>query len=318
MDMRIRTISFIVGLVALNIGAAHANWEYSGEYTYNTNTYDNGSRTSISLRGGAGWAWSKMKNDVHSIVSEYYINYETGEYLTAGEYDYCTNCTGFEFAGTGSLGDLKADNLSAVSWTAGASLGWILPNHPQWRLEVGWDHFSEVDYNHGPLFSGGMKLTDESRIYVEYGAIQSTVTTDLISFMAFYDFFDGLYKPVKTMIPYVGIGFGYADSRTVMNLSDPWGNLSESVELEDFGVLNGNIINFYQSKTSSNNIAGVASLGFSYGLSSSLFFDFGARVAYIPRVKYTLVNADGTRRKDWISAKNMLYTSVTAGIRFEF
>ena len=72
-------------------------------------------------------------------------------------------------------------------------------------------------------------------IYVQSGSVQSTVSTDIISAMFFYDFFDGLYKPLREIIPYVGFGLGYADSKTIFNLSDLYGDLSSSVDLQNFG-----------------------------------------------------------------------------------
>ena len=78
------------------------------------------------------------------------------------------------------------------------------------------------------------------------------------------------------------------------------------------------MVNFYKSTTNTTNIAGVAALGFSYGIADNLFLDFGARVSYIPRVKYRLTNVDDTRHLDWVSAKNLIYTNVMLGVRLEF
>ncbi|MCR4917454.1 MAG: hypothetical protein K5912_00735 [Alphaproteobacteria bacterium] len=310
----------LFGLVSLGTGAANANWQYSGEYTYNPYERDDGARTVVSLRGGATFAFAKMQNDVGSVVSEYYVNYNTGEVISAAQYDICTNCSDFQHAGTGELGKVGlSENLSGNSFTAGASIGFALPEKPQWRLELGWDHFSKVDYNVSPLFKGNMDLTGGDIINVESGSIQSTMSSDIISVMAFYDFFGGIQKPLHTMIPYIGLGVGYADTETVVNLADPWGDLSSSEDLTNFGEVNSNnIIQFYKSTSNSVNVSGLAALGFSYGLKEYLFLDFGARVAYIPRVKYVLTNADDTRKLDWISAKNLFYTNVMIGLRFEF
>ena len=183
---------------------------------------------------------------------------------------------------------------------------------------MGWDRFAEVDYNKTPLFSGDLKLSDGLKISkFDEGGAQSTMSTDLISIMAFYDFFDGYVKPARTMIPYVGIGFGYADTKTVMSFYDTTGELSGFDVLQQFGE-EGTTLNFYKSTTNTSNIAGVLALGFSYGLIDNLFLDFGARVTYIPRVKYRLTNVDDSQHLDWFSAKNLIYTNVMLGVRFEF
>ena len=305
-------LSFLIASVALNCGVALANWQYSGDYTYDMNEYDNGGRASVSVRGGATYAMSKMHNDA-PIVFSYCV-----DPLTGTVQDWTGECPdGFEYA-TGDMGKLGMHKLSEIGFAAGASIGWVLPNHSQWRLELGWDRFSEMDYNETPLFSGDMDLSDGYTIQdLEIGGVQSTISTDLISVMAFYDFFDGYVKPAHTMIPYVGFGFGYADTKTVMNFYDTTGELSFAV-LQQFGEPDSTPINFYKSTTNTSNIAAVAALGFSYGLVDNLFLDFGARVSYIPRVKYRLTSSDDSRHLDWFSAKNLIYANVMLGVRLEF
>lgn len=307
---------FLTTFVALNAAPALANWQYSGEYTYDTAYYDNGGRASVSVRGGMTYAMAGMSNDVGSVVYSYCVGAD-GEFYPTESDGSCA--AGLDYAGTGNLGSLGLDDLSEIAFSAGASVGWILPNHPQWRLELGWDHFAEVDYNKTPLFSGDMKFSN-GPVYNGFaaGSVQSTMSTDIVSAMAFYDFFDGYVKPAHTMIPYVGIGFGYADTKTVMNIADVYGNLSDFEDLTNFGDLDNGVIHFYKSTTNTSNIAGVAALGFSYGLVENLFLDFGARISYIPRVKYRLVNADDTRKLDWFSAKNLIYANIMLGVRLEF
>lgn len=317
--MRSRILYFITVLCGIYAGSALANWQYTGGYLYDTGYGDNGSRTTISLRGGASFAFSKIKNEVGSIIYSYCVDPETGAVFPTDATGSCNSYTGAEYAGTGSLGALGAENLQEIGFSAGASIGWVLPNTPQWRLELGWDHFAKVDYNHSPLFSGDMSLSEGYSVHVDSGSIQSTMATDIISFMAFYDFFDGIQKPIRTMIPYIGLGFGYADTQTVMNLADPWGDLSEVEDLTNFGTMNGNgVLQFNRSTTNTTNVAGLAALGFSFGIDENIFIDFGLRAAYLPRVKYTLVNSDDTRRMDWLSAKNLIYANVMLGLRVEF
>lgn len=318
--MKTKNLLLFFPIVAAVCGtSAFANWQYSGEYTYNPGYYDNGMRTVVSLRAGATYLMSKMHNDFVSVVSEYCVNYDTGEVVAASG-GSCDGYDGFDYAGSGEFKSLGIDKkLSDFAFAAGASVGITLPDSPQWRFELGWDHFSEIDYNTSPLFKGDMKLTGGDTINVESGAVQSTVSSDIISVMAFYDFFSGYIKPLHTIIPYIGVGFGYANSRTVLNLSDPWSDLSLSEDLTNFGEANDNgVIQFYQSKTDTNNIAAVGALGLSYGLTDNLFMDFGARVAFIPKIKYSLTNADETRKLDTFSAKSALYTNVMLGLRFEF
>lgn len=307
----------IAGVVAAQVGVARANWQYSGEYTYDKNYYDNGGRTIISLRAGASYALSKIRNDVGGVIYSYCINPTTGEVDVPAADGSCA--TGFYYAGTGNLGSVAMADLGGLAFSTGASIGWAIPDHPSWRIELGWDHFSEVDYNKTPLFAGDMQLSGGDIIHIESGGVQSTVATDMVSLMAFYDFFDGMQKPVHTMIPYLGVGAGYADTKTVMNLADPWGDLSQVEDLTNFGTPNDNgILQFYRSKTNTTNVTAIVALGFSYGLNEKLFLDFGARVTYLPRVKYQLVNADDSRRLDWFSAKNMMYMNLMLGVRFEF
>lgn len=310
--MRKRILSFLILSAALNGGAALANWQYSGEYTYDMNAYDNGGRVAVSVRGGATYAMAKMQND-SPIVFSYCVS-DSGEVQ-----DWTGECPeGFEYA-TGDMGKLGMSKLSEIGFAAGASIGWIIPNAPQWRLELGWDRFSELDYNETPLFSGDLKLSNGYSIQdLEIGGVQSKISTDLISMMAFYDFFSGYVKPMHTIIPYIGIGFGYADTKTVMNFYDNSGDLSDYWILQQFGETDGGVIDFYKATTNTSNLAGVAALGFSYGFVEGVFLDFGARVSYIPRVKYRLTNVDDSRRMDWFSAKNLIYTNVMLGIRLEF
>ena len=224
----------------------------------------------------------------------------------------------------GDLADVKpANDFSEFSFAAGASLGWTIPNRPQWRIEVGWDHITEMEYNESPLFEGDLALTggDVAGVVImaQSGSAQSKVSTDIISAMAYYDFFDGLRKPLYKIIPYVGFGIGYADTETTLNLSDLYGDLSTSVDLQNFGEPDDyGVVQFYRSKTNSSNIAGVVAAGISYGVTENMFLDFGARVAYIPKIKWSLENKDDTRHRDWFSAENMIYANIMLGVRFEF
>ena len=301
---------------------AHANWEYPGYYVGDGAYTDDGSRFVVSLRGGASVSAATIKNQVGSLTSEYYYDPDSGDIMSAG---YCgENCDQYTYAGIADLSALPPrTDFSALSFAAGASLGWTIPNKPQWRLELGWDHISESEYNSSPLYEGDLELTggdiDGIVLHLTSGGVQSSVTTDVISAMAFYDFYDGLQKPLRTVIPYVGFGIGYADSKTVLNLADLFGDLSESVDMGNFGEKDDyGVVQFYRSETSSANIAGVLALGLSYGITESMYFDLGARLMYIPKIKWKLTNVDNTRNRDWFSAENMFLANIMLGIRFEF
>ena len=269
---------------------AHANWEYPGYYVGEGAYTDDGSRFTVSVRGGASMSIATIKNEVGTLTSEYYIDTETGIIMSAG---YCgEDCGQYTYAGIADLAELPPrTDFSAFSFAAG--------------------------------YEGDLELTggDVSGIvlHLTSGAVQSSVTTDIISIMAFYDFYDGLQKPLRTVIPYVGFGIGYADSKTVLNLADLYGDLSESVDMGNFGEKDDyGVVQFYRSETSSANIAGVLALGLSYGITESMYFDLGARLMYIPKIKWKLTNVDNTRNRDWFSAENMFLANIMLGIRFEF
>ncbi|MBD5401097.1 hypothetical protein HDR61_05160 [bacterium] len=325
--MRKNIFSLLFGLSCIAAMPAYANWEYSGTYLGDGWYSDNGSRFVMSVRGGAALGFASIKNDVGALTTEYYYNPGNDMVISAAYYDACVaggGCDGFIYAGIGETSDLPATkDFQEYSFAAGASLGWTIPNYPQWRVEVGWDHIAEAEYNASPLYEGDLTLTggdvDGIVIRVQSGSVTSKVSTDIISAMAYYDFFDGIQKPLQKMIPYVGFGIGYANTKTTLNLSDPYGDLSTSVDLQNFGELDDyGVLNFYKSEHDSSNIAGVLAGGVSYGITQTMFLDFGARVAYIPKIKWTLKNADGSRTRDWISAENMIYANIMLGLRFEF
>ena len=321
-DMKLKSI-FIFSAT----GGAHANWQYDGEFVRDGWYVDDGSRFTISVRGGASMGFGSIKNEVGSMTSEYYYNPNDGMVISAAYYDACQEngaCENFVYAGIGELSELPASqDYESFSFAAGASIGWTIPNAPQWRLELGWDHIAESEYNASPLYEGDMPLTggniDGITVHVQSGGVHSNVSADIISAMAFYDFFDGVQKPTRHVIPYVGFGIGYADTKTVLNLSDLYGDLSLSVDLQNFGELDKyNVLQFYKSEKSNSSIAGLVAVGLSYGITETLFLDFGARITYVPKVKWSLTNQDGSRDRDWFSAENVIWANVMLGLRFEF
>lgn len=315
-------------LSCLMFGAARANWEYPGYYVGEGAYTDDGSRFIVSVRGGASVGMGTIKNEIGELTPLYYMSPDGSVVMSELGYYQCTDrgqCADYIPAGYVNLGDLPATkDFESFGFAAGASLGWTIPNSPQWRIELGWDHISESEYNASPFIEGeaplfGGSVSDVTAV-ISSGAVQSKVVTDIISVMAFYDFFDGIQKPTRTVIPYIGFGVGYADIKTTLQLSDPYGDLSGIYELLPYGVKeqDDSVIQFYRSELSSANIAGVLALGLSYGITENMFFDIGARVAYIPRIRWALSNEDASQYRDWFSAENAIYANIMLSLRFEF
>ena len=305
--------------------AARANWEYDGTYVRDGHYEDDGRRFIILIRGGISYGMAKTKNDIGTLTSEYYYNPNDGSIVSAAYYDTCTNCGDYVYAGIADLGKLPIKkNYGEMSFTGGAAIGWVLPWTPQWRFQVDWDYMSESEYNISPMLEGTVPLeggdTEEKlSVKIRSGGVQSTVTTNVITAMAIYDFYEGWDKPLRKFIPYAGFGLGYGDTDTVLNLSDLYGDLSSSVDLQNFGELDDyGVLQFHSAKKSSSNLAGVVTVGMSYGVSEGFFLDAGFRFIYMPKVKWALGNADGSRSRDWFHTENVLYTNFLFGFRWEF
>ena len=195
-------------------------------------------------------------------------------------------------------------------------------------MEAGYDYIAETDYNQIPLFEGDLNVSGgdigDATVHVSSGGVTATISTDIFSAMAYYDFFDGIKKPTHEIIPYIGFGLGYASSRTTLKLSDIYGDLSTDSDLQNYGTPDADgVLQFTppsdKSKfPTSSNIAALAALGLSYGISEYTFLDFSARVMYIPKITWNLVSSDGSMHREWFAAENMIYTNLMLGVRFEF
>ncbi len=324
--MRKRNLYILSVLSCLFSAPAMADWQYPGTYVGDGWYEDDGARFVISARGGAAFGMGTIQNDTGAITNEYFLSPD-GTAVSATYYYSCIDqggCEDYVFAGYGNMSELNpTKDLEAFSFVAGVSLGWTIPNKPQWRIEAGYDHITKSEYNSSPMFEGNLDLTEGSipnvTISVESSTVNSKISSDIYSVMAFYDFFDGLRKPVRTFIPYVGFGAGYANTKTILNLSDPYGDLSAQVELQQYGEVDDyGVVQFFKSETNTANVAGLLSLGASYGINENMFIDFGARLMYIPKVKWELSNESNSRHREWFSAKNLIYTNLMLGIRFEF
>ena len=311
--------TFIISMMICALSApAIAGWQYDGIYVRDGWYTDDGTRFVISARGGASIGMASVHNDVGAISIGFTYDPNTDNLEPTADFSKIN-------AGFADLADLPVEkDFSNFSFAAGASIGWTVPNATQWRIEAGWDHIVKSDYNASPMFGGVIPLKDSisadapTSVYLTTGSVNSEITTDVVSVMAFYDFFDGMYKPARTVIPYVGFGIGYADSKTVLNLSDPYGFISTQLDLEQYGKTINGMIEFYKSERHTSNFAGLLSAGMSYGITEKMFLDFGARAMYIPRVKWGLTNADDTKHREFFSAENLIYLNLMLGIRFEF
>ncbi len=308
---------------------AFAGWQYDGYYIKDGYYTDDGSRFTISLRGGLSLANAKVENKVGNLDGYYYINPTSGAAVSLRYFSDATDAAnnGFTDIAVGNIGSLPAkNNFSKTAFTAGASLGFTVPNHPQWRLEAGYDYISETEYNEVPLLEGTMQVRGEynGTIHVSSSGVTSTVSTDVISAMVYYDFFDGNKKQLNQIIPYIGLGAGYASSKTTMKLSDIYGDLSTDSDMLNYGTPDTDgIIQFnppsdISKYPTSTNVAAIGAIGAAYGISEYTFLDFGVRVMYIPTIKWNLVSNDGTQHREWFNAKDMIYTNFMLGLRFEF
>lgn len=315
--------TFILSLLAtLFTAPTFANWEYAGYYSGNAWYADDGSRFVFSARGGASFGMGKIENNIGAVFIDYYIVPDTAQVVPWGQCFVNGGCDGLEMAGYGNLSQLPAtDDFRTFSFAGGASIGLTLPNRPQWRVEAGWDHIDETEYNSSPMFSGDLHLTDGawSSAYIESGSVNSRVTTDVISLMFFHDFFDGMEKPMNQFIPYIGFGAGYGDTKTVLNFFDPYGDISAQQEFSQYGEPDSyNLTQFYLSEYNTSNFVGLLAGGFSYGIAQNAFLDIGARAMYLPSIKWKLSNEDGSKHRDLFESKNVIYLNLMLGIRFEF
>lgn len=305
---------------------AFAGWQYDG-YRVNDGYYvDDGSRFVVGVRGGLSIVRAKMQNEIGSLYTGYMVNDTTGAIVSEVSWQNNGEPDGYSFAGQGNIGDLPIqDNLKGSVFTAGASIGFTLPNRPQWRLEAGYDYISEIEYNKNPLLEGSLAVMEgtESVVQVASTAAKATISTDVISLMAYYDFFDGNEKKLDRFIPYVGVGLGYAVSKTILKLTDTYGDLSYDTGLEEFGTFSDGFLRFDNPSNASaypasSNLAVLGAVGVSYGIAKSTFVDAGLRLMYLPKATWNIANAKGTAHREWFSAKDMIYTNIMIGLRFEF
>jgi hypothetical protein len=308
--MKIKYLSFVLLFFAF-VSGVRANWEYAAPGGYYA---DAGGRMTLAVRGGMAYGMAGMTNELGDF--QYPIFDDTDTEI-----------------GRVILGDLPAANdFKEMSWAAGVSVGWRLSGSPQWRFEADWTHIAKAEYNASPMFSGELPLMYsemyEGTLQMDAGNVQSNVKTDIFSAFAYYDFFEGYQKPVREFIPYIGVGLGYYNSKTMLNLSDVYGNLSFDDQMHDFAVDTGAAaLRFYTSETTTGNVSVSGALGMSYVIEDGLSIDFGLRLTWLPKVEWELNNelageevlaTIGQKSLTIFGAENMLYGTATIGIRFEF
>ena len=326
--MKVKLSLFLL-LIFMSVAPAVAGWQYDGYYLDDSYYQENDTRFVIGFRGGVSWSHAKIKNDIGNLYGYYYIDETTGDVVSSMAWEAAGSPSGYLSAGYGDLSSLPAKkDFSKWTFTAGASVGFTIPYHPRWRLEAGYDHISETNYNQIPLFDGDLDVSGgeigDAVVHVSSSGVTSTISTDVVSAMAYYDFFEGDKKQLNRIIPYIGLGVGYATSKTTLKLADIYGDLSTDSDLQNYGTPDSDgVLQFTppsdKSKyPSSENVAAIGALGLSYGITDYTFIDFGARVIYIPKITWELVNSDASLHREWFSAKNMLYSNFTVGLRFEF
>ena len=303
------------------VPTAHANWEKRPVYI------DDGARFTLSVRGGFAYGMGKIRNELGTLTPEPYW-YDGLELVTESFCGGPAACTaaGYTAIGQVDLAELPANkNLSTFTWAGAVGVGFTVPDSPNWRIEANWDHISIAKYSAAPLFKGNLVSSEGYKLEdVMAGGVYSKLTNDIITAMFYYDFFDGCVKPAHEFIPYVGLGFGYASSRTELELTDLFGNLSDQASMQEFGVPGAAGLDFYKSRTITGNVVGAAAVGFSYGIMDGMFLDMGLRFTYIPRINWTLNNAEvavsdsAVKHKEIFSARNVIYTNALIGLRFEF
>jgi len=292
-----------------------ANWEPRGPYR------DDGSRFVISVRGGVAMPLATMRNDLGDML--------VGIYEQDGGVTYAPDTSNpvdnpFDLIGTVDLGTLNMNgNFNQVSLAYGLSAGVVMTGNTNIRFEADWLRIEESSFSSNPLFYGDVDTT----LGVVSNAVASaraSMNSDIISAFVYYDFFEGRLRPEQGFIPYVGLGLGYASTKSVLMLSDPYGDFSGDVVMGNFGEQTGQIIDFYTSKTNNRNVALSAAIGGAYGLGQNVYFDIGARASYVPSVRFALNNVRDTKpnagfkEMDIFSVRNLIFLNAYAGLRFEF
>jgi opacity protein-like surface antigen len=323
--MKLHKILFLFAC-CMSVAPSFAGWQYNGYYVKDGHFDDDGSRFVIGGYGGISFVNGKIKNEMGSLQTDYFVDNSSGIVISGTAYDMLSPALQAEYTpiGIGDVSELPAaKNLSKTAFSAGGYVGFSLPYHPQWRLQAAFDHISEIAYDRIPLFEGEIGLTSGARAHVYSSGVQSTLTTDVVSVMAVYDFFDGNKKPLNAFIPYIGVGAGYAMSKTTVKLTDIFGDLSDDNDLLNYGTKVNDIIVFdnpteTDKYPASNNFALLGTIGASYGINEYTFIDLGARFMYIPKTTWAIASSDGSKHRDWFSADNMFYTTLNIGLRFEF
>jgi len=208
------------------------------------------------------------------------------------------------------------------AFAGGASIGMAIEHSPNVRLELDWLHIAESRFDADPLFEGEENLPVLGWYVYPVLSAASSVQTDVVSAFVYYDFFNGQRKPPRTMIPYVGAGIGFATSATILTLADKYDDFANDPDMHGF-LEDGSSMNYYTSKTETNNIALSAAIGAAYGIGEGIYFDVGARASWVPKIRWALNNEAKedkitSKERSIFSAENIVFVNIYAGLRFEF
>ncbi|MDR1826618.1 MAG: hypothetical protein LBQ49_02910 [Rickettsiales bacterium] len=305
----------VVILAALISTSANANWERG-------RPSDDGARMTVSVRAGLAKPTAKMKNDLGSVVVDYwetpdaiYPNYS----LCIGDPDNPADCTHW---GNVDLGqDLSiAGKYDSISFAGGVSVGFVFGGSPNIRAEADWLRITESTFSADPLLKGVVAGNDGDAAMQYALSARATVSTDIISAMIYYDIFEGASKPMGVAVPYIGFGIGYASSSVKLDLTDTYYDTAGQLS---FDIFRAGTVDFYASESTVNNFSASAALGVSYGIQEGIFFDVGARATYVPMITWAVNNLSDTdaethKERAIFSAENVIFINVYAGLRFEF
>ncbi|MCL2629187.1 MAG: hypothetical protein FWD33_00605 [Alphaproteobacteria bacterium] len=311
-----------IGLAPLG---ANANWTALTDR-------DDGGRFYIAARGGLAMNFGgRLNNSLGGMTSiPFYAEFDPSTGLSTGyvvneelwiQMGSPTPTEGWAPIGVINFGDLKPQkDLEIRTWTTNFAIGGVLPNANNIRIEASWDRISESSYNSTPLLGGdvvtvgapaSMLLPDLDVI-----SMSSKLSTDIYMAMIYFDFFEGARGPGQLM-PYIGLGIGYASTDAIVSAFDYSGVLDGTVlglAFEDTATGA-----FFLSETQSNGFAAAAAAGFSYGLNRFAFLELGAKVTLAPKTQFKLSNPLGMEQA-LVETRGAysLYGSILAGLRFEF
>ncbi len=298
---------------------------------------DDGGRIYISAKiGGVGIFSSKMENELGKDFTSEYIVIEptTNNFLMVSriikDYEYNSD-TALDTQNL-NLGDSKPEEkLKSFSFYSSLALGFVVPEHPNWRSEFSWDHIAEFNYDASPMFNQTAYYIDSSSVLhsfnINTGAMTSTNKIDLYMLNFYHDFFDSNIKKPNEWIPYIGAGIGYASITTKMQLVDLYADLSYNAAIAAYGYTPTDVLSptglldFYESSLQKGSLALSGMFGFSFGFTEKAFLDLGLKLTWIDKIHWGLTDSSSSTTigsKNIIGSDSNFLTSAHVGLRLEF